>query len=237
MPKAPRAKFTLTLAALALVCVCAIPAGAGARGARTLGLTKHTPAPACPGDPCEVVGSVSGLQTVADGKQNAYKAHVSGKIVSFAVLLSRPKKSQRSFFGGQDIFGTEAFGATPTVRLSVLKQVGKRRYQLKRQSPIVPLGNALGGPYFVSLNDPLRIVRGQFVAVSTPTWMPAFRPNLPTRRNQWIASRPAGNCGGDTATQARPQQKKGSKRQYGCRFTGARILYRAYYVKKQLGKP
>ena len=33
-----------------------------------------------------------------------------------------------------------------------------------------------------------------------------------------------------TPTKAKPQQKIGSTRSYGCRFNGSRVLYWAYFV-------
>jgi len=131
-------------AALGLVALCALmgASSAWAAPAKTLGNTSRTPAPACPGDPCEAVGSVTGYQLVADGVRAPFKAREDGWIVAWAVDLSEPKNSQVNFFA--DFYQSGTFGLTPTARISVIKRRDGREYKLKSQSAVAPLGTSFG---------------------------------------------------------------------------------------------
>src|SRR5262245_14975125 len=100
------------LAVLLALCAAAVVAGAGtghADAARvsTLGKTKSTPAPQCPGGGgagaanCQAVGRLTAFQTVADGKKDPFVVPKSGHLVGWSVdLTGKPKKSERNVFGG-----------------------------------------------------------------------------------------------------------------------------------------
>ena len=235
----PRARVRHPLAFAAL-CVAIVGAVAvtsvGARNAKVLGKTRHTPDPVCPKN-CEAVGSVTGFQRVADGQKQPFRVRRDGKIVAWAIDLSRPKKSQRRFFG--DIFESHRYGTKPTARISVLKHKSRRKYKLLRQSPAVQLSGSLGDKQVFTLNQPLRIRRGNIVALTVPTWASAFAVGLSRRGNKWRGSRTKPNCSPKSqstrdvrrfARASRPQQKVGSVREYGCDYETARLLYWAYYV-------
>jgi hypothetical protein len=219
----------LVLAAL-ISLAAAVPA-AHASTARTLGKTERTPAPSCPDTPCEAVGSVTGFQLTADGDRGSFKARQNLSIVGWAIDVSDPKKSQRNFFG--DFYQSNAFGMAPTARISVLKRRDKRNYKLKAQSPVVPLGSVLGSRQTFTLNQPLNMRKGEFLALTIPTWAPAFAVNLSSKTNVWRSSRLAGQCSGTGNIKAgKPQQKVHSVRSYGCDYKTARLLYWGYYVPR-----
>lgn len=202
---------------------------AGAVNAKVLGKTRHTPNPACPKTPCEAVGSVTGFQRVADGEKRPFNVHGNGKLVAWAIDLSKPNKSQRNFFG--NFYESDRFGTEPTARISVIKHLEHRDYKLLRQSPVVKLRRDLGQRQLFTLGKPLRIRRGNIVALTIPTWAPAFAVGLPAGDNQWRASRAHGRCSSERdIKRGRPQQKVGSVRRYGCDYKTARLLYWAYYV-------
>ena len=112
-----------------------------------------------------------------------------------------------------------------------------KKYKLLRQSPTVKLGGALGRKEIFTLDKPLRIRKGQVVALTFPTWASNFALNIePAQDNQWRASRKK-KCGPEQheqdqrfAKKSKPQQKVGSVRHYSCDYTAARLLYWAYYV-------
>jgi hypothetical protein len=237
-----RARQAFAFAALcaALVGVIAV-SSAGARDAKVLGKTKRTPSPDCPTDtsrrPCEGVGSVTGFPLVAGGEKRPMNVPRNGKLVAWAIDLSRPNKSQREFFG--ELFKSERYGVKPTARISVIKHRRKRDYKLLRQSPVVRLSSALGRRQVFTLDKPLRVKKGQVVALTVPTWSSNFASHISERRNKWRASRSRRNCEPNSsditavrrfARKSRPQQKVGSVRGYGCDYTSARLLYWAYYV-------
>jgi hypothetical protein len=232
-----RALYLLAFAALlaAAVGMAAISSPAGAAKVRTLGKTKNTPQPDCPETatfPCNGIGKVTGFMLAADGKKHPFSVREKGKLIAWALDLSRPKKHERRFFGS--IFGTKKFGGTPTARLAVLSRTGSKKYKLLRQSPIVKLSDVLGRKEIFTLHKPLRVRKGQVVALTYPTWAPNFATtHVGPASDQWRASRRHSRCNTQilrNAKRSRPQQKVGSIRPYRCDYKAARLLYWAYYV-------
>jgi hypothetical protein len=233
----PTRAFALAALLAAFGLLVAGVGAAAAKPAKTLGKTKRTPAPSCPkqgpNDSCEAVGSVTGFQMVADGNRAPFKAREDGTIVAWSLDLSAPKKSESSFFG--DFYESNQFGMAPTARVSVLKRRDGRNYKLKKQSPVVSLNSVLGTRQTFTLTDPLKIRKGEFLALTIPTWAPSFAVGLNTGSNLWRSSRDAGRCGANDPNQiknGKPQQKVGSTREYGCDYKGARLLYWGYYVPR-----
>lgn len=221
--------------AVVFAVLCAVLVGvaavssAGASKAKVLGKTKHTPDPACPKRPCEAIGSVTGFQIIADGEKQPFKVEKDGKLVAWAIDLSKPSKSQRQFFG--KFFKDDKFGTAPTARIAVIKRVQHRNYKLKSRSPVVRLGGDLGNRELFTLGKPLSIKQGDTVALTVPTWASAFANELSGKNNRWRASRQKGKClSTHDIKNGKPQQKVGSIREYGCDYRTARLLYWAYYV-------
>src|SRR4051794_18852929 len=191
-----RTILVASLAALGLLTACTGVAGATA--ARTLGKTTRTPPPSCPSDgandPCEAVGSVTGFQMMADGTRPLFKARQNSWIVAWALDLSDPDKEETSFFS--DFYQANSFGMIPTARVPVLKRKEGRHYKLKAQSPIVGLNSVLGTRQTYTLTDPLKTKKGDFLALTIPTWAPAFAVSLTGATNLWRSSRAEGECSG-----------------------------------------
>jgi hypothetical protein len=230
-----RLRPSASIALTALVAsVCLLAAGGGvavAAPAKTLGQTTRNPEPSCPKTPCEAVGSVTGFQLVADGVRAPFKARENGLLVAWAVDLSDPNKSQTDFFA--DFYESGAFGTAPTARISVLKRKDERNYKLKAQSPVVGLNAVLGTRQTFTLTDPLKLRKGDFLALTIPTWAPAFAVDLSGTGNVWRSSRAEGACSGtDNIQDGKPQQKVGSERTYACDYKTARLLYWGYYAPR-----
>lgn len=231
----PAAAFALLCAASIAAAVLAPLAGAGNVKPKRLGMSGNIPRPLCPKN-CIVTGSVTGFQLKANGQHHVTRAPSGGKIVSWAIDLGTPNKTQRKAFGAKDFFGTKAYGQETTARIAILKARKHGTYKLVRESPTVKLDQAFGERHYITLKRPLRIRKGQIVALTTPTWVPALTTNQFVQGSTWRASRKKGKCRGNTidetrrlAIAARPQTKLGSTRQYGCIYTDT-LLYWAYYV-------
>ncbi len=242
----------MSLLAFAALCVGLTAAigisVAGAKKANVLGKTKSTPPPSCPNlknqGLCQVVGRATGYMTVAGGKKHPFNIFKDGKIVAWAIDLSKPadtkKAPQRSYFAS--LFENKEWGEHPTARLSVLKHKDKHKFKLVKQSPTIDLQHNLGSKQVITLQKPLHVHPGQVVALTYPTWASNFASNVSTSKNQWRASRKKGNCepkGGNNPTDAQkrrfarnshPHQKVGTTRSYDCNYTGGRLLYWAYFV-------
>ena len=163
-----------------------------------LGQTASQPRPNCPtpkGDAipadkqCQAMGRVTGFQTSADGRHNPYKVRQSGRIVAWALDLSRPSRKERKFF-------EEALSKSgpPTARLSILKPKGNAMYKLVKQSPVVKLQPVLGNKPVFTLSDPLKVKKGLIVALTTPTWVSNLADHGASDSDQWVASREKGQC-------------------------------------------
>ena len=219
--------------AVAALCVAAAligsPPGAGAAAKRTtiiLGKTPQTPDASCPESPCRAVGSVTGFQIrIAEGSL-PFRVPKNGEITGWTITLSLPTPRQRTFFNG-------FFGRPPEAHIAILKRVpGSHppRYRLRRQSPVEILTRT-PGPHHFALDKPLKVRKGNVVAISIPTWASGFAVDLPDV-NAWRASRERGRCTSpNDLRRGKPQQVVGSRRNYGCRYEGARLLYTATFVQ------
>ena len=182
------------------------------------------------------MGRVTGFQTNADGRHNPFKVREPGSIVAWRIDLSRPDKSEQKFFAN-----ALAKSGPPSARLAILKPKGGDKYKLIRQSPVVQLQSSLGSDQIFTLNAPLKVKKGMFVALTTSTWVSDLADFGASAGDSWLTSRDPGRCGTESTDSAaeneadlkklsRPQQKVGGKRSYACEYKSARILYWAYFV-------
>jgi hypothetical protein len=171
---------------------------------------------------------VTGFQVGATGGKEPFKVRQNGRLVAWSVDLSRPKPSQRRFFG--KFYRSKSFGTSPSARVSVLEPKGKKKYKLKRHSPAVDLDEHLGQRPIFTLGAPLQIKKGDILALTVPSWISDFAVELP-RKNAWRASRARKKCSGDRDLKAsRTHEKIGETRVYACTYRTARLLYWGYYV-------
>ncbi len=254
------------LAAGFLAALIGLTLVSGATGARSILLGKSTPTPKpnCPtpngqvSDPdasCQVSGHVTGFQRSTSGRKGLFRVREDGKIVAWSVDLSRPSKEERDALG--EAAATKAHGKRPTASIAIISRRKNQRFKLVRRSPTVELHSYYGQRPVITLDKPLRVRKGQIVAITTPTWLPNFAARNVSNRNVWVGSRnqrdfpdPNPNdsfrneCAipdsvpDDEATKyffnkSRPQTKVGGTRKYGCEYRGARLLYWAYLVPKR----
>jgi hypothetical protein len=229
----PAIAIACLLALLGFATVVALSVrDADAKSATIIGKTKKTPSSSCPGGRCKITVSVTAVQTVADGSSGVMKVPGNGHLVAWSVDLGKvDTKDQPDLTDGLN----EKYGA-PKARIAVLKAKKHRKFKLTKQSPKVDLSSKLGTTPIITLKKPLKVKKGQRIGLTTPGWMSDFEWGLPSADNQWIASRNDGACSEKDAPDAKPQQKVGSTRQYGCRFKGERLLYWAYFVPSGGGK-
>jgi hypothetical protein len=190
-----------------------------------LGETAEEPDPACPGMPCQAIGSVTGFQVNNGQARLPFVVPNDGRIRAWTLTLAQPTNSQRSFFNG-------FFGTPPQARLAILRRVpgtNPPRYSLRRQGSVQVLSPYLGQTVKFGAN--LKVEKGDIVGLTVPTWAPAFAQDLSTD-NVWRASREPGACKNATdIRQGEPQEKVGRRATYGCKYTTARLLYTATLVE------
>jgi len=227
---------------VALVWVASAPG----KAAEVLGDVGGTAPPSCPtpaedtlgDDPkfCQAFASVTGFQMVANGENAAFKVPTDGHIVAWSVKLSEPAESEQTAFENELKFGE------PAARLAILKDKGKSKFKLVKQSPDVPLSASLGREPIFTLAQPLKVKKDSVIALSTSNWVPnlAHDGALTDEGDKWRASRGRMKCGTDPAKSdeenrddilsSKAQKKIGTTRTYGCTYFPSRILYQAYYV-------
>jgi hypothetical protein len=228
-----RAVALLAAAASTFAAVLLLTTLAGAQGGGSdvehIGNTEDTPKPSCPKDPCQAIGSVTGFQVSAKGEKDLMEVPENGELVAWSTRLSRPKGSQRQFFG--KFYKDEKFGTVPTARIAVLKPPKEgNEYTLRAQGPVTELNDDLGTKPLHTLETPIPIREGDIIALTVPTWIPNFAVDL-SNRNVWRASREKGACeDSNDIKKGEPHQKVGRERAYACTYRQARILYTANYV-------
>ena len=190
-----------------------------------LGSTSEPAKSNCPNNPCEVVGRVTGYQGRSGPAKNPFRVPHTGKIVAFTVRLAKLEDNQIKFF-------TDLYGTPPQVRLSILKpgRTKKSRldHRLLAQSPTFTVDQYFGASPSFALDKPLAVKPGNIVALTVPTWAPAFARDL-SKSNWWRSSRGKGHC--DNVSQHTELQSTGNVRTFGCTYHTARLLYSATYVQ------
>lgn len=210
---------------------------------------------------CNAFGHVTGFQIRTDTEKAVHKVPRDGKLVAWNIDLSKPRSNpkndalvdERSFFA--DKLSDETFdryGARPVANIEVLKKQGRGRFKLVKKSPIVELDPWLGQNPLFTLGKPLKVKKGSIVALSTPTWSTNFALAKPggkaslSDQNLWRASRKDDRCevtrredgsvdDSNLTKLSKPHVRKGSTKKYGCVYSGAQILYKAFMVPDSKG--
>lgn len=183
----------------------------------------------CPGtteNPCVAAVRMTGLQgRSSGGRKNPYYIRREGHLVAFTLQLAKPSADEVDFFNNN-------FGTPATARISVLRRGDTRKtrlnYRLIRQSDVFELNRYFGSrPTFV-FDEPLPVKKGNWIALTVPTWAPLLSTNL-ARTNWWRASRAKGSCD-DFGLRQFAMEDLRDVMQFGCTYHGARLLYTVTYV-------
>lgn len=219
----------LALAAISLAALTVLTVGAGAAKVAStsviLGQTSTVPDPSCPGLPCQAVGSVTGFQVSNGQTRSPFLVPHDGTIKAWTLTLAQPTDKQRAFFNN-------FFGTPPEARLSILRRIpatNPPRYSLRSQGSVKVLTPYMGQT--VKFGSSLEVEKGDIVAITVPTWAPAFAQDLPAN-NVWRASRAPGTCTNSTdIRQGAPLEQLNHRATFGCKYTTARLLYTATLVE------
>jgi hypothetical protein len=246
-PLARLRRLALAVVVAATAGLLAAVLGAGSAGAalRVVVLGAATPAtPSCP-TTCQAIGKTTGFQTSITGARNPFVVSFRGRVVAWSIKTGAPSTKPNPNNDNQSDFDffTKTFGGSPKARISVLKPImkkvkqGKPIYKLKSQSPVEDLSPYLGQTTTFTLDTPLRVKPNNIVALTVPTWAPAFAINQ-SANTKWQASRKKGKCNATADILAgTPQDAQGSLRAYGCTYNTARLLYSATVVADPNQKP
>ncbi|HEV2813301.1 MAG TPA: hypothetical protein VGW10_08625 [Solirubrobacteraceae bacterium] len=217
-----KSRIVLAALVIAVLMALAVPSAAPARLIEVGTLTSETelPAPSCPTRPCFAVSRTTGYQAKVGTNRGLMKVPEDGRIVAWTIRLSRPGRSQITFFNRR-------LGGEASAGLSLLKP-GRRLFgRVTAQSPIVQLQPFFGQTVQFPLEQSLPAKKGQLIALTVPTWAPAMATNL-GGDTSWRASRPAGECD-DTETQTAQAEVK-DLAQYRCLYQRVRLTYTATLI-------
>jgi hypothetical protein len=237
--------IAFAVAASAALLAAILGAGNAGAAARVVVLGAAAPAtPSCP-TTCQAIGKTTGFQTSITGQRSPFTATFRGRIVAWSIKTGAPSTKPNPNNNNQSDydFFTKTFGGTPKARISVLKPIMKQIkaghpiYKLKSQSPVEDLSGYLGQTTTFTLDTPLRVKPNNVVALTVPTWAPAFAINQ-AANTKWQASRKRGKCNNtEDILAGTPQDALGSQRSYGCTYNTARLLYSATVVADPSQKP
>lgn len=240
-------RLSIWIAGAVFAALLAIVLGLGSAGAapRIAVLGAATPAaPSCPNN-CQAVGKTTGFQVNIAGTKNPFVVPFRGKIVAWSIKTGAPSTKpnpQNNNQSDMDFFN-KSFGGNPKAGIAVLKPINKAIrahspvYKLKGQSPVEDLSDVLGQTTTFTLSQPLRVKAGQVVALSVPTWAPAFAVSQ-SADTVWQASRPKDKCTNTSdILSGTAHTDIGSQRLYGCSYKTARLLYSATVVADPAAAP
>ena len=265
------ALFTAILGLLACLAFTGIFSQADGKSNRrvVLGATKNKVTPNCgtraTARACVAEGKITGFQVFQTGVEgrNFVVPFNKGKVVAWSIQLSNPtREASRRYGAAQRPYFNRLFGSPSKARISILRQVkgGAKyppRYRLIRASGTQLLNRYFGSEIKFAIK-PLNVIKGDIVALTIPTWAPAFwvpmacspgttgRANDATcsrarKANTWRGSRGPGQCligtdafdrPNEALQRSHPQQKVNSVKRYGCYYDGGRLLYKATVVAR-----
>ena len=222
----------LAIAAACAATVLVLAAPAQGASLRELGYSTAYPFPNadCP-ENCQAIAQVSGFQVQLGRYDVPFRLKRPGWIVAFTVRLANPSDDQTSFF-------KSTYGDKPEARLATLKRTKrKHRFKLLKQTQPFNLERFFGSTPTIALHQALRVHRNEIVAITVPTWLPAFAHNQP-RDMAWRSSHSGSDCTATNPGQG-AQQRVGSVVFYGCFYRTARLLLTTTFVAdpKQTNRP
>jgi hypothetical protein len=224
-------RFLLAIAGAVALCA-ALPAFAGATTVELGVSTTPLVAPTCPqgvsASQCTIILTrATALETIRDNVAYPSTVKHAGRIVAFTVGLSA--LSTNATTAQNDIkFLDRTYGGDAQVQLTVLKPVGAHTHwtwQVVESSPVVDVQTYLGQIAQFPLTTSLPVVRGETIALTTPTWAPVLSIDLSTAHFAYRQSR-AKDCNNPPTTNM-AQTSVGESTKYSCDYPGTRVEYSA----------
>lgn len=203
--------------ALALVAALGAPAVASAEIVE-IGKATEPGAASCP-DNCFAVSRTTGYQAKIGTQRGPMVVPRDGYLVAWTIALGKPGERQIRFF-------EERLGGESSAYISVLDPAARLNSRVVAHGSARRLERFFGETVQFPLPRPLRVRKGQVVALTVPTWAPALAVGL-GGDTSWRASRGRGQCD-DSGVQT--AQERGATTQYYCLYRTARVAYSATLV-------
>jgi hypothetical protein len=219
------------LATVGAVALCGLlPAAAGAAIVELGATATPLVAPACPKgvapSQCTIILTrATALETIRDNIVYPSTVKQRGRVVAFTVGLSALSSNPTTAQNDTKFLDT-TYGGDAQVAITVLKRVGARTHwtwQVVDQSPMFDVQPYLGQVAQFPLTTSIPVVRGETIALTTPTWAPVLSIDLSTAHFAYRQSR-SSNCNNPPGTSA-AQVTAGESTKYSCDYPGTRVEY------------
>ena len=220
-----RLRARTSLVAATLVASAALPAVASAK-ITEMGELPGALRPGCPVD-CQALTRATGYQAKVGPDRALYQAPADGRIVSWTISLGKPAAKDVAIF-------RQRYGGDPQATIVVLDAGKKLSRTVVAKAPLEPLTDHLGHRVEFPLATTLAIKKGQYVALTVPTWAPALQTGLGTDTS-WRSSRDPAKCL-DTTTQFGLIGSRGSAF-FRCLYKGVRMTYSATFISNPTETP
>jgi hypothetical protein len=212
-------------AAVLAAATLASPAAASAK-VTELGELGQDIRGSCP-ENCQALTRTTGYQAKVGPDRTLYRAPSNGRIVGWSVALGKPGPKQISYF-------QERYGGTAQAALVVLDPGKKLSQRVVAKAPLKKLTPYFGQNVQFPLARTLRIRKGQYIALTVPTWAPTLQIGLGSDTS-WRSSRAASGCL-DLTTQFAMLGKRTSAI-FRCLYRTARLTYSATFMSDPQATP
>lgn len=227
MSRRSAARAVLTVA---LALAATLPASAAAK-LTELGEIAEGVRASCPGDArpdsCQALVRTTGYQAKVGPERGLYQAPADGRIVAWTVALGKPGPKQTDFF-------EERYGGTAQAAVVVLDPAKKLSRAVVAKAPMKRLTDYFGESVTFPLGKTLAIKKGQYVALTVPTWAPVMQIALGPDTS-WRSSRPATGC--TDLTKQFALLGKRTSALFRCLYKNVRLTYSATFVSDATTAP
>lgn len=239
--------------AAVVIAAALLPVAASAAEVQIGVTTSPLVSPTCPanarGNACTILlTQATAYETLRDGVANPDTIKHSGVISSFTLGLAGTNLITPSIYA----FKNHQYGGPPEAQLTALIPVGTAtdpKFRVAAQTSVVKLRSELGKVAEFPLLTPLPVVRGEVIALTSPTWAPVLSIEQDTTKFAYAQSRVQGSTYVTIpATTTTPATRKrvssciappttnlaqivvGQLSGYSCVYPGTRIEYSALEI-------
>jgi hypothetical protein len=213
----------LSVAAVIVGIALAVPAAAYAVLTTLTSPADPTAVASCPGTPttpCTVVSRTTAEQVQVGSISAPFKIRTPGRIVGWEISLSAPTTAQIDYFDTHE-------GGASEAAIAVIRQVRALDYRLQSEGPLIDLRPYFGESATFPLSTSIRVTRGDVIALTVPTWVPALDLQA-GGKTAWRASRGTGHCSDVTTETA--QLRVGDIVKYSCIYRTALLDFGAIEI-------
>ncbi len=209
----------------AALAVCALlPAAVSAKitelGAMSEGVRGSCPTISGNDESCQALTKTTAYQAKVGPDRGLYQAPADGRIVAFTLALGTPTKSDIAFF-------EKNYGGAAQAAIVVLDAGKKLSRTVVAKGPVQTLTGYIGQSVQFPLINTLPIKKGQYVALTVPTWAPVMQLGLGADTS-WRSSRASSGCLDITVQFALLGSKNSAF--FRCLYKGVRLTYSATFI-------